>query len=111
MTAPLDLVRAQLDAYNAQDLEAHCACFAADVIVANVGEEPNLRGIAAYRDRYATLFGNFPQNRAEALSRTVIGEKVVDHERVWRSPEAEPFEVFAVYSFGGGKITRVDFVR
>ncbi len=105
------LIERQLDAYNAQDLDAHCACFAADVIVANVGEEPNLRGIEAYRARYENLFGEFPQNRAEALSRTVIGDKVIDHERVWRSPDVTPFEVLAIYSFRDGLIARVDFVR
>jgi hypothetical protein len=107
----LALVEAQLTAYNAQDLDAHCACFADDVIVANVGEEPNLQGIAAYRERYAGLFAQFPHNRAEALTRTAIGDKVIDHERVWRSPDAVPFEVLAIYSFAGGKIARVDFVR
>ncbi len=111
MTDLLALTQRQLDAYNAQDLDAHCACFADDVVVANVGEEPNLQGIAAYRERYQGLFAQFPQNRAEALTRTVIGDKVIDHERVQRSPDAAPFEVLAIYSFRDGKIARVDFVR
>ena len=32
--APAAVVQRQLDAYNAQDLDAHCACFADDVVVA-----------------------------------------------------------------------------
>jgi hypothetical protein len=107
----LELVERQLAAYNSQDLEAHCACFAEDVAVANVGEDPNLTGITAYRERYAALFAQYPQNRAVALTRTVIGERVIDHERVWRSADAVPFEVLAIYSFRDGKIARVDFVR
>ena len=30
------IAKAQLDAYNAQDLDAHCACFADDVVVADL---------------------------------------------------------------------------
>jgi hypothetical protein len=109
--SPLDLAKAQLDAYNAQDLDAHCACFADDVVVADLNAEPNLRGIADYRARYEGLFAQFPQNRAELVGRVVIGNTVIDHERVFRSPEATPFEVAAIYTFAGGKIARVDFVR
>jgi hypothetical protein len=104
-------VARQLAAYNAQDLDAHCACFTEDVIVANVGEEPNLRGLGAYRARYEGLFAQYPHNRAEALTRTVIGDKVIDHERVWRAPDAAPFEVLAIYTLRDGLIARVDFVR
>jgi hypothetical protein len=111
MTDHSALVEAQLKAYNAQDLDAHCACFTEDVVVANVGEAPNLTGLEAYRARYAKLFRDFPANRAQALSRTAIGDKIVDHERVWRSPDTAPFEVLAIYGFRDGKIARVDFVR
>jgi hypothetical protein len=39
------------------------------------------------------------------------GNVVVDHERVRRSPEGEPFEVLAIYTIRDGKIARVDFVK
>jgi hypothetical protein len=71
--SPLDLAEAQLDAYNAQDLDAHCACFADDVVVADLNAEPNLRGIADYRARYEGLFAQFPQNRAELVGRREDG--------------------------------------
>jgi len=105
------IAQAQLDAYNAQDLDAHCACFADDVVVADLNAEPNLRGMEAYRARYEGLFAQYPQNRAELVGRSVIGNTVIDHERVFRSPDAEPFEVAAIYTFAGGKIARVDFVK
>jgi len=110
MTAAL-IAQAQLDAYNAQDLDAHCACFADDVVVADLNAEPNLHGKDAYRARYEGMFAQFPQNRAELVSRSVIGNTVIDHERVFRSPDATAFEVAAIYSFAGGKIARVDFVK
>lgn len=103
--------RAQLDAYNAQDLDAHCACFADDVVVADLNGEPNLHGIEAYRARYEGVFAQFPQNHAELVARIVIGNTVIDHERVSRGPEGPVFEVAAIYTFAGDKIARVDFVK
>ena len=105
------IAKAQLDAYNAQDLDAHCACFADDVVVADLNAEPNLRGIEDYRARYVGLFAQFPQNRAEIIQGWQLGDTAVLHEKVYRSAEAEPFEVMSIYSFEGDKCSRVEFVR
>ncbi len=111
MMSPADVVKAQLDAYNAQDIEALCRHFTAGVEVANLHEAPNLTGIEAYRERHVGLFAQFPQNRADLVSRIAVGDKVLDHERVFRAPDATPFEVVAIYSFDGGQIARIDFIR
>jgi hypothetical protein len=106
------ITQAQLDAYNAQDLDAYCGYFTDDVVVADVGAEPNLRGNAAYRERYAGAFAKFPRNKAELLSRIVLGNVVIDHERVDRGDGVTPvFEVAAIYTFNGDKIARVDFAK
>jgi len=104
-------VQGQLDAYNAQDVEALVGYFDDGVTVSDLNAEPNLRGIEAFRERHVGLFAQHPQNRAELVSRTVIGRTVIDHERVFRSPDATPFEVAAIYTFAGDKIARVDFVK
>ena len=105
------IAQAQLDAYNAQDLDAYCDYFTDDVVVADLNGEPNLNGIEAYRARYAGAFAQFPHNRADLLGRMVIGDTVIDHERVSRGPEGPVFEVAAIYTFAGDKIARVDFVK
>lgn len=106
-----DIAQAQLDAYNAQDLDALCRCFADDMVVAELNSEPNLHGVADFRERHIGLFAQFPQNRAELVARIEIGNRVIDHERVYRSPDATPFQVAAIYTFAGDKIARVDFVK
>ena len=106
-----DLVQAQLEAYNAQDLDAYCAFFADDVIVADLNGKITTQGIEAYRARYAGAFAQFPQNRAELLNRMVCGATVIDHEKVVRSPGGETFEVLAIYTLADGKIARVDFAK
>ena len=108
---PVQIAQAQLDAYNAQDLDAYCGFFAADVVVADLNGKITTQGLDAYRARYAKAFADFPQNKAELLSRIVVGQTVIDHERVARRPGGETFEVAAIYSFAGGKIARVDFAK
>jgi hypothetical protein len=105
------VAEAQLVAYNAQDLDAHVACFAGDVTIANLHEAPNLHGNAAYRERMGGVFAQFPHNRVELLGRIACGNVVCDHERVFRSPDAEPFEVIAVYLIDGGRVSQVHFIR
>lgn len=105
------IVQGQLDAYNAQDLDAHVSFFADDMTIANLREEPNLRGVAAYRERMGGVFAQYPQNKVELLGRTKIGNKILDHEKVMRAPDVEPFEVIAIYTIENGKIKHVDFVK
>jgi hypothetical protein len=107
-----DITQAQLDAYNAQDLEAYCGYFTDDVVVANVGGEVTGQGIEAYRTRYRDAFARFPANKAELLARIVLADTVIDHERVDRGDgSTAPFEVAAIYTFRGDRIARVDFAK
>lgn len=106
-----DIVQGQLDAYNAQDLDAFCGFYAPDAVLATYGGEVMAEGLEAIRARHAKLFADFPQNRARLLYRIVQGQHVIDHEHVERAPGGETFEAAPVYSFAGGKIARVDFVK
>lgn len=109
--SPFDVAEAQLEAYNAQDLDGHCACFADNIVVADLNGAVTISGIVAYRAKYEQVFADFPQNHAELLNRIVVGNNVIDHERVKRSPDADPFEVAAIYTIADAKIVRVDFVK
>jgi hypothetical protein len=104
------IAQAQLDAYNAQDLDAHCAHFD-DVVVAGLNGDVARTGIEAYRAFYAKTFADFPGNKAELVNRIVVGVNVIDHERVDRGNGDPTFEVAAIYTFKGDKIARVDFAR
>jgi hypothetical protein len=109
--SPLDLAQAQLDAYNAQDLDAYCSYFADDVVVADLNRQVTTQGNAAYRERYEKAFATFPQNKAELLGRIHVGSTIVDHEKVIRAPGGETFEIIAIYTLADGKIARVDFAK
>lgn len=106
-----DIAQKQLDAYNAQDLDTYVSYFAADCVVSGLNGTPTENTRDAIKARYAKAFAQFPQNRAELVNRIVVGDTVVDHERVIRSPGGETFEIIAIYSFRGGLISRVDFAK
>jgi len=109
--SPVDVVQAQLDAYNAQDLQRFCACYAPDAVLADLHGPAAQSGIAGVRERYAKLFTEHPENHAELLSRVCVGQVVVDEERISRGNDAAPFRALAIYTVRNGLIARVDFVR
>jgi hypothetical protein len=107
-----DVVQAQVNAYNAQDLEAFLSMYAEDAVVAKPGGEVLLSGKPALRERYGGLFRRFPLNRVRiAERRTEGGGRVEDHEIIsGRSPEKpDPWDVGWVrYDVEGGLIRRVE---
>jgi len=109
--SPVAIAQGQLDAYNAQDLEAFLSFYADDIIVADLNGAITNNGIAALRERYAAMFAKFPENKALLVNRIANGNTVIDHEDVIRSPGGERFFAIAIYTIAGGKIARVDFAR
>ena len=106
---PTDLVQRQLDAYNDHDLGQFLACYSDAIRTFRMpAHEPAITGKAELGEFYATHRFNRPQLHAEVLSRIVLGNKVIDHERVHGlGPVAS--EVVAVYEVEGGLIQNVWF--
>ncbi|MBX9446827.1 nuclear transport factor 2 family protein [Dickeya chrysanthemi] len=102
-------VEKQFAAYNAHDLAAFSACFHENFRAYRMpSESPSIVGKAAltafYRDH---RFSN-PALRAELVSRTVLGNQVFDHEKIYGlSPE--PVESIAVFEVKDGLITTAWF--
>jgi hypothetical protein len=107
----LALLDVLMERYNAGDAEGYAAFFASDGAEAVYRGEVLRAGKDGVRDGNAKTFADFPQNRAEVLGRNAFGDRVTVHEKVWRTPEGEPFEVLAIYSFAGDLIERVEFVK
>jgi uncharacterized protein (TIGR02246 family) len=98
-------------AYNAKDANAFAECFAED---AEIYEHPNFPSQASKQEilpYYEKLFAEFPENRSEVLYRIVMEKRVIDHERVRRTPDAVPFEVLTIYEVKDNLVCRVDFIR
>ncbi len=106
-SSPEAVVQAQLDAYNARDVEALLRVYAED---AELYEHPSTllaRGTATLRERFAIRFRE-PDLHAKLLNRMVMGNTVIDHERVTRNfPEGRgTIEMIMVYEVQGGRIVR-----
>lgn len=109
LVVPVHIVQAQLDAYNAHDLERFAACFSDDVCLYRMPTDtPGTIGKAALRAFYAEHRFPIATLRAELLNRMTLGDKVIDHERIHGLGE-HPTEVVAVYQIGDGVIANVWF--
>jgi len=107
----IDIAGKQLDAYNAQDLDTYVSFFAPDCVVSGLNGTPTETSREAIMARYAKAFAQFPENKAVLKNRIAVGNTVVDHELVIRSPSGEQFEIIAIYTFKDGLIARVDFAK
>ena len=64
-----DPVQAQVDAYNARDIEAFTAAYHADVVITDASGRAIMSGQETIRDEYGALFEASPDLRAEILGR------------------------------------------
>lgn len=97
--------------YNAQDADAYVALMTDDTAEAGYRGAVVRDGKEGVRSGLKAMFAEFPENRADILTGYEIGNYALLHERVFRSADAEPFEVMTIYSFEGDKVSRVEFVR
>ena len=103
-------VQRQLDAYNARDLERFVAEYSEGVrIFRPPAPEPVIVGKAALAAYYATNRFNLPKLHADVVNRIVLGNKVVDHERIIGVRETGAFEAVAIYEVVDGRIDSVWF--
>jgi uncharacterized protein (TIGR02246 family) len=110
--SPAMLAEAQLAAYNARDLDAFAAVFSEDVEVYDFPGALSLKGREAFRARYAERF-KAEGLEAVAVHRAVIGNRVIDHERVWLKgrEHSAPIDLVVVYTVREGQVARVDFIK
>lgn len=106
-TAP---VQAQLDAYNARDIEAFMRCWAEDCKYYTFPDTLIADGAEAIRARHVERFKE-PNLFGALRARFSVGTLVVDHETVTRTFPEGPGEVdvICIYEVEGGRIARAWF--
>jgi len=104
-----EAVQRQLDAYNARDLVAFLDTYSDTIQVFRLpATEPLVSSKRELRELYSTRVFNHAALHAEICNRIVLGNKVIDHERV-SGLRDQPFEAVAVYEVADGLIQRVWF--
>jgi hypothetical protein len=106
----MDPVQAQLEAYNARDVERFIACYTPDVVIEDGAGNLLMQGHEAMRQRYGPMFAAYPDLHCRIVSRIRISDYVVDEERITgRSPNEE--HAVAIYRVVGDLIAHVRFLR
>lgn len=109
--SPADVVAGQLDAYNARDIEVFMAFWAKEAEIYSHPDTLLAKGHADIRVRHVLRFQE-PDLYARLVSRVVLGDRVVDAERVTRNfPEGVgEVDVVAIYDVRDGLIVRSWFL-
>jgi hypothetical protein len=103
----VDVVQHQVDAYNERDLDRFVSTYSGSIAIYRMPSvEPGISGKAQLAEFYSTQRFNLPGLRAEIVNRIALGNKVIDHERIW-GVRADPFEIAIIYEVVGELIERV----
>ena len=112
MSTTLKPVIAQLEAYNNQDIEKFIVNFSENCIVEDGEGNVLMTGRTAMYDSYKKMFEASPNLHCHLASRVVVGNYVLDEERVTgRSGNSGESHVVAVYRIENEEIVHVRFLR
>ena len=108
--SPLQVVEAQLDAYNQKNIDALMSTYAQDAEQLMLHGERIAKGHAQLRSRFLQRFEE-PSLYARLLSRVVVGNFVTDFEIITRDFPEGPgtLEMLCIYEVGDELIQRASF--
>lgn len=112
---PREVVQKQLDAYNNHDIDAFMSVFSDNIELWTLGDSiPSVKGFKSTKKIYADLFKRSQNLNSEVLNRTIIGNKVIDYEKIsgrsGRGKE-EVLYLIMIYEVRDGKIFRATAIR
>lgn len=110
---PEAVVQENLDFYNQRNLEGFMSSFSDSIALYNFGKITAIaEGKEAVRNLYKGLFDASPKLHSTILHRSIIGNKVIDHESiVGRKGSEVPIELVMIYEVSGDKIVRMTVIR
>jgi hypothetical protein len=110
---PESIVQAQLERYNAHDLEGFLATYSDEVEIFDTpgATKPGMAGKAALRKVYGELFARLKALNCRSAQRIVEGDVVIDQEVCSLEPGKRPVNAAAIYQLENGRIRRVWFAE
>ena len=112
MNSVLKPVIAQLEAYNNQDIEKFIVNFSNNCVVEDGEGNILMTGRSKMYESYKKMFENSPELHCQLASRVVVGNYVLDEERVTgRNGNPEEGHVVAIYRIENEEIVHVRFLR
>ena len=107
------VVQQQLEAYNARDIDAFMKVFHPEIELWTLGaNSPSVSGWEAVGKVYKDLFDQSPDLHSIVINRSIIGNKVIDYERIFgRKGSLEDVFLVMVYEVEEGLIRRAWAIR
>lgn len=106
--SPEAVVQRQLNAYNARNIEAFLDTYSDDVELLRFPNQLTSKGKEQMRSQYGPFFDNTPNLYCELVNRMVMGNTVIDQEKVRAG--SDTIRAVAIYEVERGKIRRVTFL-
>ncbi len=110
---PEQVVQKQLETYNNRDLKGFMSVIDPQVVFYNFSDgQKTIEGANACEEFYAALFEASPDLHSTILTRTIFGNKVIDHESITgRNGNSDVLELVLIYEVHSEKITKVTVLR
>ncbi len=107
------VVQQQLETYNNRDIDGFMALFSDNVRLYNHVDGKLLAdGKEAVRKLYVNLFEKSPKLHSELTNRMVLGNTVIDHEKITgRMGNDDAIELIVIYELTDLKISKVTVIR
>ncbi|MDD7887471.1 nuclear transport factor 2 family protein [Flavivirga sp. 57AJ16] len=106
---PERVVNKQLEAYNKRDIGAFVATYSSNIKLYRYPNDLISEGHQAIRTAYVSFFEKAPDLNAQIVNRMVLGNKVIDNEKV--TFNGNTFYAIAIYEVQNEKITKVTFIQ
>ena len=106
---PEIIVNKQLEAYNNKDVDAFAYTYTDNIKLYSFPETLNTEGKDALKKGYASFFKSVPDLNAEIINRIVIGNMVIDNEKVLVN--GKTFCAIAIYEVKNELISKVTFIQ
>lgn len=106
---PEIIVNKQLEKYNARDIKGFVETYADDIKLYKLPDSMTLEGQSALKTEYGLFFQQTPDLNAEIVNRIVLGNKVIDKEKV--TINGQIYYAIAIYEVNDGLISSVTFVQ
>lgn len=110
---PEEVVQKQLKTYNNRDIDGFMSVIGENITMHDFSTgKVTLEGYDACKKFYSTLFEASPNLHSNILTRTVFGNKVIDHESITgRNGSDEIIELVLIYEVQHGKIFKISVLK
>jgi imidazolonepropionase-like amidohydrolase len=109
--SPEDIVQQQVNAYNARNIEAFLAKYSPSIKIFEHPDKLRWSGLEEMRKPYTERFENSPSLHCEIVNRIVLGNFVIDREKVTGLPDDQVINAVVIYDVQEGLIQRVWLLR